>query len=444
MINKLEPKPNLYLHIDGDIPEDLNKGTLISLQRSTPMKIYNLGFQPAKSIPEIPRWFLQKYASFPFKILEPFAGGGTTIIESIKCGISIDWLDYHPLSRLICQVKTSIFSVTEVEEEITKILQSAYSHQKSPETIDFANKDFWFQQGVQEGLEILRYYILKSPKTIQPIMWLAFASTVRKTSNMNDGMILAARRSHIKEIPKLSRSDVFKYFQIYGNKTIDAVIEWQPLIETNIHLVKQLALADARTISGDIKYNAVVSSPPYINAIDYVWASKFELHWLGMVKSNQERLNLYSQEIGTERIPKQECKELSKTGYQLLDKLIEDIYLGKKYQASTGQNQLRARVVYKYFMDMQEHFQSCFSCLKTGGYYCFSIGDLSKICGVDIPVASILTEIACDIGFQEEFHFHLLLKNRKLNIPRNVNWASTIKHDTVVVLEKPFSLMDNG
>ncbi|MGK7921177.1 MAG: hypothetical protein AB4080_14330 [Trichodesmium sp.] len=436
MINKLEQKQNLYLHIDGDIPQYLKKGTLISLQRSTPIKIYNLGFQPAKSIPEIPRWFLQKYASLPFKILEPFAGAGTTIIESIKSGISINWLDYHPLSRLICQVKTTIFSVKEVKEEIKKILQSSDSHQKAPETINFANKDFWFQQEVQEGLEILRYYILNSPNNIQPVLWLAFASTVRKTSNMNDGMLLAARRSHIKEIPNLSRSDVFKYFKIYSKKTIDAVIEWHPFIKRNIELVKQLSLVDARKITGG-KYNAIITSPPYINAIDYVWASKFELHWLGMVKSNQDRLNLYSQEIGTERIPKQECKELGKTGYQYLDLLIEDIFFGKKYQASQGQNQLRARVVYKYFMDMQQHFQSCFSCLKPGGYYCFAIGDMSKICGVDIPVASVLTEIACDVGFQEEFHFHLLLKNRKLNIPRNVNWASTIKHDTVVVLEKP-------
>ncbi len=437
MINKLEQKQNLYLHIEGNIPQHLKKGTLISLQRSTPMKIYNLGFQPAKSIPEIPRWFLQKYASFPFQVLEPFAGAGTTIIESIKYGVSVNWLDYHPLSRLICQLKTSVFPIIEIKEEINKILHSAYEHQQAPETIEFANKDFWFQQPVQEGLEILRYYILKCQKNIQPILWLAFASTVRKTSNMNDGMLLAARRSHIKEIPNFSRSDVFKYFQIYANKTMDAVIEWHPFIKTNIHLFKQLTLADARTISGDIKYDAVITSPPYINAIDYVWASKFELHWLGMVKSNQERLNLYSQEIGTERIPKQECQALGKTGYKYLDKLIEDIFFGYQYQASKGQNKLRARVVYKYFMDMKQHFKSCFSCLKPGGYYCFSIGDISKICGVDIPVANILTEIACDVGFQEEFHFHILLKNRKLNIPRNVNWASTIKHDTIVVLEKP-------
>jgi hypothetical protein len=29
-----------------------------------------------------------------------------------------------------------------------------------------------------------------------------------------------------------------------------------------------------------------------------------------------------------------------------------------------------------------------------------------------------------------------LLKNRRLNVPRNVQWAGTIKHDSIIVLEK--------
>lgn len=75
--------------------------------------------------------------------------------------------------------------------------------------------------------------------------------------------------------------------------------------------------------------------------------------------------------------------------------------------------------------------------MRSGGYYCFTIGETSRICGVDIPVASLLTEIACEVGFRKQFDFHLLLKNRKLNLPRNVDWAGTIQHDTIIVLEKP-------
>ena len=154
------------------------------------------------------------------------------------------------------------------------------------------------------------------------------------------------------------------------------------------------------------------------------------------MKSNQDRLDLYSKEIGTERISSSDYKQLGETGYHDLDHLITEIFTGEKYQASKGQNQLRARVVYKYFMDMKQHFYSCYHKLKTGGYYCFAVGDVSRICGVDISVAESLIEFASTIGFQEVFRFHLLLKNRKLNIPRNVNWAGTIKHDTIVVMQK--------
>jgi DNA modification methylase len=104
-----------YLNITGDIPVDIPKGIFVSLTRETPLKIYQLGFQPAKSIPEIPRWFLQKHiTSSSSSILEPFAGSGTTIIESLKNKLQIYWLDYHPLSRLICRVKTTEFSSDEI------------------------------------------------------------------------------------------------------------------------------------------------------------------------------------------------------------------------------------------------------------------------------------------------------------------------------------------
>lgn len=433
----VEQRSNSYLHVEGDIPLDITQGTFLSVTRKTPLKIYSLGFQPAKTIPEIPRWFLQKYANSPFTVLEPFAGSGTTIIEALKHGSSIYWLDYHPLSRLICGVKTTDFSPLEVLEETSKIIVGVKDHVLAPETVNFANKDFWFQKPVQEGLEILKAHIVKARESTQPLLWLAFASTVRKTSNMNDGMLLAARRSHVEEIPQRDRADVFRYFQYYVDKAIDAVVEWKTYLQLTKAKSEELNFSDAKTLQGEFICDAIVTSPPYINAIDYVWAAKFELHWLGMVKSDRDRLNLYSREIGTERIPREECNSLGKTGNQCLDRLIEDIYTGSKYKATRGQNELRARVVYKYFNDMRSHFASSFSHLQTGGYYCFSIGDVSRICGVDIPVASLLTEIATEVGFREKFHFHLLLKNRRLNLPRNVDWAGTIKHDTTVILEKP-------
>jgi hypothetical protein len=197
-----------YLQVTGNLPTDLPPGAFVSVNRNPPLKIYHLGFQPAKSIPEIPSWFLHKYATLPFTVLDPFAGSGTTLIESLKYGSAVYWLDYHPLSRLICRVKTMTFSPAKIAAELAKIIKNSSASKQSPETVQFANKDFWFQKPVQEGLEILREHISASQETTQPLFWLAFATTVRKTASMNEGMILAARRSHIKDLPIFSRRRV--------------------------------------------------------------------------------------------------------------------------------------------------------------------------------------------------------------------------------------------
>ncbi|MEA5618034.1 DNA methylase [Cronbergia sp. UHCC 0137] len=424
-----------YIQIKHSIPLDLPNGSYISLERNSPLKVYALGFQPAKTIPEIPAWFLQKYTSQNSVILEPFAGSGTSIIEALKVGRKVFWSDNNPLSQLICKVKTTRLPLIDILAESQKIVAEANIEKTVINSVDFSNKDFWFQKEVQAGLEIIKSKIFLSKPSYQTVLLLAFASTVRKCSDMNDGMILAAKRSNVKEVPQRNRQDVFKYFQFYVNKIIEALSEWYQF-DWDDTCSKEVTSQDARNLDGDWLCDGVVTSPPYINAIDYIWASKFELHWLDFVRNNQERLDLSSQEIGTERIPSSEYKQLGKTGNHTLDNLILEIFNGDKYQASKGQNQLRARVVYKYFMNMQQHFYSCYHKLKSGGYYCFAVGDVSKICGVDIPVADSLNDFATKLGFQEVFRFHLLLKNRKLNIPRNVNWAGTIKHDTIVVMQK--------
>ncbi|MDB9316038.1 hypothetical protein PN462_23205 [Spirulina sp. CS-785/01] len=432
-INQLDE--NSYYSIQGNIPLNIPNNSLLSIQRETPLKIYSIGFQPAKSIPEIPRWFLQKYGSSQFTVLEPFAGSGTTLLECLQFGATVHWTDYNPLSRLICHVKTQNVDIFELYRVGSKIVETAHKQENVPETVNFQNKNFWFQSAVQEGLEILKEQINNSLSHLRPYFKLAFATTVRKMSDMNDGMILAAKRPHIETIPQRSRTDVFYAFQCALDQLTDAVKQWQ-LYHKKPQLAQQLSVNNAKEIQGNHSFDAVLTSPPYINAIDYVWASKFELHWLNLVENDKARLELYSQEIGTERIPKKEYQHLGKTGNKKLDQLIEDIYHARKYQASKGQNQLRARVVYRYFNDLKKHFTHCLNMLKNDGYYCFAVGEISTICGVQIPVANLLKEIALEVGFREEFCFHILLKNRKLNVPRNVDWAKTIKHDTVIVLKK--------
>jgi hypothetical protein len=424
-----------YIQTVGNIPIDIPEDCSISIERCPAPEIYSFGFQPAKSIPEIPRWFLEKYATRQWKVLDPFAGSGTTMMETTLFGALPFWADYHPLAQLLCRVKSTEFDFEAVQAAYSSVLTRASQREKAPCSVSFANKDFWFQNEVCDALELLKDGIANYDSACKDFLSLVFACTVRKVSNSNDAMILAARRPNISETPIRNRNDVYQWFSKYAEQGFVAIKQWQELCgSTQIRAVQ--LIEDARELSGKCEYDAIVTSPPYVNAIDYVWASKFELHWLGYLKNDKERLNLYAREIGTERIPTKECDRIGELGHPLLDGLIRDIYSGDKYQATPHQNHLRARVVWKYFVDMQKHLGVAYQILKPKGLYCFAVGDTCRICGVQVPVASLLSDFSQQLGFVKRFQFQLLLKNRKLNIPRHSVWADTIKHDTIVVLEK--------
>lgn len=423
-----------FTNYQGDLPGNLINGSTVSVDRMPAAKIYGVGFQPAKSIPELPRWFLKKYVTPGQSIIDPFAGSGTTLLEALKFGAVTRWVDYHPLSKLICATKTVYLDLDQLRIITARILNQANAIAPAPHSVVFHKIDFWFQKPVQEGLAILRLLISAVPEPFSTPLWVAFASTVRKTSDMNDSMILPAKRSNIAETPQYERLDVFKYFSNYMQKAIEALTDWYQSVDIKAANCSEIQECDARDFGG--QFDAIITSPPYINAIDYVWATKFELHWLGAVKSDSERLELTLREIGTERISRKDCKSSPTLGHKKLDELLANIFHGTEYRASVGQNQLRSHVVAKYFRDMRVHFRNSSARLKPSGFYCLAIGERSRICGVDVPVAELLREIASECGLEPIFNFNLLLQNRRLNIPRNVDWATTIKHDSITVFQK--------
>lgn len=426
-----------YRVCKGTIPVDIKNDEYISIERDTPVKMYGIGFQAAKCIPEIPEWFCKKYLpqDWNCKILEPFTGSGTTILEGIKNKNTVYWIDNNPLSRLISECKSIPIDLSILEEESNRIISNAKKIEDVEVTMQFANIDLWFQKPVQEALTILKNEIaLINNENVKNAVNLALSITVRKMSEMEDSMILAARRSNNREMPVYSRDDVYENFNTNIQKVYEAYAEWNDYLD-NERRAFQIETNDARQINRENYFDAIVTSPPYINAMDYIWATKFELHWLEFVGNDRERLEVSNTEIGTERIPAKEYKELAITENEKLNQILKDIYEGTEYKATKGQNELRSRVVYKYYNDMRIHFKEAYKALKDGGKYCFIIGDTSKICGVEIPVADMLRDIAVEEGFEETFRFNLLLKNRRLNIPR-ASFAGTIKHDTVIVLEK--------
>jgi hypothetical protein len=151
-----------------------------------------------------------------------------------------------------------------------------------------------------------------------------------------------------------------------------------------------------------------VTSPPYINAVDYPRTHQLEMYWLGLL-GDSPLSHVKREYIGTETVYKNEYVELKTSGYETLDPILERIF---------SSDPRRSFIVYKFFEDMKNQLAETYRVLKPGGRYCITIGN-NLIRGVEVNSDRILSEIATSVvGFEQELTFFSKLIRHFIRIPR--------------------------
>ena len=342
----------------GEIPQDIPNYSTLNIHRNR-NGVFSIGNYPARFISEIPRWSIQNYTQKNQTILDPFCGSGTTLIESLVANRNAIGIDHNPIATLFAKIKTTPFSSEPLQDGII-FLKSKLTDNLNYELPDFKNRDFWFEKDAVTALAKLKTAINQTKdEKIKDFFLAVFLDLVNIVSNVGSGQILQARRvdyntkkiHSVQEVYNLFFEKVSSYYNLL--KPTFASFDknsWAKVVNT-----------DSKNLNLTENIDAIITSPPYINAIDYIWASKLKLHWSGFVQNDKRRLDLSSIEIGTERVGD---VEIESTGIAELDKKIEDIYRGTNYKASKGQNELRAKVTYKYF-------RKTYSCTKNLHLHCF-------------------------------------------------------------------------
>lgn len=419
----------------GDIPLDIEDNAYLSIFRENGKDIHNIALYPCKYIAELPKWAIKKYSKENDIILDPFVGGGTTFVESKKLRRNCLGIDYNPYARLISEVKSTTLDEKELVSEYNRLSENIKQDNgfDLPKP-DFKGVDFWFNQDVITGLSKIKKHVntILNQK-VRNFFLVAFSMVVRKASYIAPGQMLTARRSDWRTIKQLSETDTIDLFFSICQEYMSHLISFSRLA-SNKNFTKIIG-NDARKIilpEGIVNVDLIVSSPPYINAMDYIWANRLRVHWLDLVKSDDDRLELYNYEIGTERISKKEYSQIGSLGIEEIDKTIAEIYHSHN---SNQQSQLRSRVTYKYFVDMKKHFEEAYKVLKNGGRYCIVIGD-NNIRKIYVPTSKYLTMIAESVGFKKETQFQIILKFRSMNVDRNLDFANKIDYDRMIVLKK--------
>lgn len=422
----------LLCKIEGDIPPNLsipNDRSILVISKSQRYLTHGLHKYPAKFIPEYPRWAIQKYA---FKnhnlILEPFCGSGTSNVEAKLAGYDSLAIDVDPLARLITKVKTTHLDENLLTSEKDRLLHSFNKlriQSDLPENYELIEN--WFRPEVAHRLSFIHKSITDiDDENTRNFFLVCLSSTIRRVSNADPNLVLPKisrfMRAREQKGRKINVFDTFEKILVNNCKRI------MDFSKTTSQTTKvEIIGNDARNINAeDDSISIAVTSPPYLNAHDYVRAHKLEMFWLGMIKNSDDLKSLDRNYVGTERIYAKEYSEIPAIDISELDLKIKSISkIDKK----------RAYITAKFFLDMDKHFQEIFRILQERGHYVMFVGN-NVVRKTPILTHKYLTTLAERNNLKTELRFSSpLIKRFEVQSGRK-DYGGFIDSDWILVFGK--------
>jgi DNA modification methylase len=322
---------------------------------------------PARMAPSIV-WDRLPNSNPPLKILDPMAGSGTTLAIARSKGHFAYGVDRDPLAVIIAKawccnidskkLRTKADEVLEKAKKTAKLLNSdtAFPSSSDKETKEFIK--YWFDLKNRKQLAALsKHIVLVRDETLRMFLWTAFS---RMIITKKTGVSLAMDISHSRPHKVYKKAPVTP-FEIFL-KAIEKVIKANPFSVYRRKYPKATILCgDSRKLSfRDNFFDLVITSPPYLNAIDYLRGHKLSLVWM---KNSIEKIRkLRTTNIGAEV---QSC-------------LPDEKHIMEAAKASGAIDKLTSRqrgFLIRYIIDMNSVCSEIARVLKPKGKVIYVVGD---------------------------------------------------------------------
>lgn len=244
-------------------------------------------------------------------VLDPMVGSGTVVRHASNLELNSIGFDLDPLAVLIARAWTTAVSDDAVAALGCEVVEQAKELKlknihlpwidDDEETRLFVN--FWFGAKQRTALRKIAatldrlgtVYLRGEKRAALTLLRVSFSRIIiTKDSGASLGRDVSHSRPH--KVSETSDFDVFKAFERSIQQVRRLMALSPPLGKT------QIMLGDARSMKLDNRsVDAVLTSPPYLNAIDYMRGHRLALVWLG--HSLRELRAIRSSSIGSERGP---------------------------------------------------------------------------------------------------------------------------------------------
>ena len=182
----------------------------------------------------------------------------------------------------------------------------------------------------------------------------------------------------------------------------------------------------------ELEFDDILTSPPYIDSIDYVYNQMLEYFWL----LPELGLNSFEEYRTLRRVP----MGLTPTKPRGVDSVVPRLSpkTGQQYRAACAEigklSPKEARTVQAFFHDMIIHSSMTYELQKPGSTYICVLGN-STIRGVTIPTTDIVADIFQSAGYRLADHMTYEIRRHYMKFPRRSN-SGKIQHDHILVFQR--------
>lgn len=190
-------------------------------------------------------------------VLDPFCGVGTTMLACLESGVNSVGFDTHPVSVFASEAKLRLYNIDQLQKEISRILALKYQRPRQTVRQELINRAF--PPKLLDRVIFYRDEILQIPRPeIRDFLMLALMNVAVKSSYLwKDGAVIKIRKKPVPPIRNMFKRRVrrmIRDMEGFHRTEAKAIVEF----------------GDARSIRlEDESVQAIITSPPYLNKIEY-------------------------------------------------------------------------------------------------------------------------------------------------------------------------------
>lgn len=433
--------PDGLITIKGDLPAGFDippAQRLLIISQHQSWLSHGFHRYPAKFFPELPRWAIRRYSEQGETVLDPMAGSGTVNVESLLNGRHSIAVDVDPFARLLAKVKTTPLSVERLERGYAAIVETLddFSKRGRPardaawaHVPEFAYRDNWFQPFILEELGAIRRGLGRVKRHVGGVdaqdyvdfFRICLSSIIRDVSNADNNCTRTVVRKRLNK--RIYEGMALRLFARVCGVNMARMRDFAEVCPAGVGVTVP-PVGDARRLPlPDSSVDLAVTSPPYINAVDYPRTHQLEMYMLDLAPPGQPLAEAKRAHIGTEVVRAADYQTLHQYGLPELDAQVRRLYEIDKR---------RAYIVHQYFADMEKNFREVMRVLKPGRHYVVVVGN-NIIRGEEVPTHRYLMGVAERLGLDLETYFASGVIRHYIKVPR----AERINEDWVLVFRRP-------